>query len=34
MVDLVIAVNELMGPIAATIVGIILPGIALPKIDV
>jgi hypothetical protein len=34
MVDLVITVCELMGPIAATIIGIILLGIALEKIRV
>ena len=34
MVDLVITVCEFMGPIAATIIGIILLGIALEKIRV
>ena len=34
MVDIVITVCELMGPIAATVIGIILLGIALEKIRV
>jgi len=34
MVDLVITVCELMGPIAAAIIGVILLGIAMEKIRV